>query len=102
MSAFGAKRTNGDFWSEMVCPPITLSDHAAYTPRVRLTASSIASNESPDHPAGGHCQFWNSNCADGERMAASDINFKALPGETIALVGATGAGDVARHQLFNR
>ena len=29
---------------------------------------------------------------DGKRAAVADLNFTALPGETVALVGATGAG----------
>ena len=39
---------------------------------------------------------------DGERMAAVDLNFKVRPGETIALVGATGAGKSTAIALLHR
>jgi glucan exporter ATP-binding protein len=39
---------------------------------------------------------------DGERMAVSNLNFKAMPGETIALVGATGAGKSTAIALLHR
>ncbi len=33
---------------------------------------------------------------DGKRPAVADLSFRATPGETMALVGATGAGKVDR------
>jgi glucan exporter ATP-binding protein len=39
---------------------------------------------------------------DGKRMAAADLNFKVMPGETVALVGATGAGKSTAIALLHR
>jgi ATP-binding cassette subfamily B protein len=39
---------------------------------------------------------------DGKRPAVEDVNFTALPGETIALVGATGAGKSTALALLHR
>jgi ATP-binding cassette subfamily B protein len=39
---------------------------------------------------------------DGKRPAVSDLSFTALPGETIALVGATGAGKSTAVALLHR
>ncbi|HZO46448.1 MAG TPA: glucan ABC transporter ATP-binding protein/ permease [Xanthobacteraceae bacterium] len=39
---------------------------------------------------------------DGKRSAVLDVNFTALPGETIALVGATGAGKSTALALLHR
>src|SRR5262249_3075653 len=54
----------------------------------------------------GHVEFKHVSFSyDGRRMAAEDLNFEAQPGETIALVGATGAGKstaIARlHRAFD-
>jgi ATP-binding cassette subfamily B protein len=39
---------------------------------------------------------------DGKRAAVSDISFKVSPGETIAIVGATGAGKSTALSLLHR
>jgi ATP-binding cassette, subfamily B, beta-glucan exporter len=39
---------------------------------------------------------------DGKRAAVADLNFMALPGETIALVGETGAGKTTAVALLHR
>jgi ATP-binding cassette subfamily B protein len=39
---------------------------------------------------------------DGKRPAVADLNFTALPGQTIALVGATGAGKSTALALLHR
>jgi ATP-binding cassette subfamily B protein len=52
---------------------------------------------------GGLVEFKNVSFSyDGERMAAAELNFKAMPGETIALVGATGAGKSTAIALLHR
>src|SRR6516165_7497519 len=39
---------------------------------------------------------------DGKRAAVADLSFTALPGETVALVGATGAGKATALALLHR
>jgi len=39
---------------------------------------------------------------DGKRSAVADLNFAALPGETVALVGGTGAGKSTALALLHR
>src|SRR5258708_35805270 len=39
---------------------------------------------------------------DGKRPAGADLTFTALPGETVALVGATGAGKSTALALLHR
>src|SRR4029077_6998423 len=39
---------------------------------------------------------------DGKRPAVADVSFTALPGETVALVGATGAGKSTALALLHR
>lgn len=52
---------------------------------------------------GGLVEFKNVSFSyDGKRIAADDLNFKAMPGETIALVGATGAGKSTAIALLYR
>jgi ATP-binding cassette subfamily B protein len=51
----------------------------------------------------GLVEFSNSSFSyDGKRAAVADLNFTALPGETIALVGATGAGKSTALALLHR
>ena len=51
----------------------------------------------------GHVEFKNVSFSyDGKRPAVADLNFAALPGETIALVGGTGAGKTTALALLHR
>lgn len=43
-------------------------------------------------PVRGHVQFTNLNFSYSDKRTLSNINLEALPGQTIALVGSTGAG----------
>jgi len=51
----------------------------------------------------GMVEFGNVSFSyDGKRAAVADLSFKALPGETVALVGATGAGKSTALALLHR
>jgi ATP-binding cassette subfamily B protein len=52
---------------------------------------------------GGRVEFKDVSFSyDGKQMAVANLNFKVLPGETIALVGATGAGKSTAIALLHR
>jgi glucan exporter ATP-binding protein len=52
---------------------------------------------------GGLVEFKNVSFSyDGKRAAVADLSFTALPGETIALVGGTGAGKTTALALLHR
>lgn len=56
----------------------------------------------PGRVAGG-VEFKDVSFAyDGKRPAVAELNFTALPGETVALVGATGAGKSTALALLHR
>jgi ATP-binding cassette subfamily B protein len=51
----------------------------------------------------GRVEFKNVSFSyDGQQWAVRDLNFQAMPGETIALVGATGAGKSTAIALLHR
>jgi glucan exporter ATP-binding protein len=51
----------------------------------------------------GHVTFENVSFSyDGKRPAVADLNFKAQPGDVIALVGPTGAGKTTALALLHR
>lgn len=51
----------------------------------------------------GHVSFENVSFSyDGKRPAVADLNFKAQPGDVIALVGPTGAGKTTALALLHR
>jgi glucan exporter ATP-binding protein len=69
------------------------------------TESSV--HDSPDAIDLGHMrglvEFKNVSFSyDGKRSAVADLSFTALPGETIALVGGTGAGKTTALALLHR
>ena len=56
----------------------------------------------PGH-LGGRVEFKDVSFSyDGEQMAVANLNFRAMPGETIAFVGATGAGKSTAIALLHR
>jgi ATP-binding cassette, subfamily B, beta-glucan exporter len=73
--------------------------------RVLDTDSEV--RDSPDaiepHRVRGLVEFRDVTFSyDGKRPAVADLNFTALPGETIALVGGTGAGKTTALALLHR
>ncbi|MCC6949602.1 MAG: glucan ABC transporter ATP-binding protein/ permease [Bradyrhizobiaceae bacterium] len=53
--------------------------------------------------ARGEVEFENVSLSyDGKRAAVADLNFKVMPGETIAIVGETGAGKSTALSLIHR
>jgi ATP-binding cassette, subfamily B, beta-glucan exporter len=51
----------------------------------------------------GHVEFDNVSLSyDGKRAAVADLTFKSLPGDTVALVGPTGAGKSTALALLYR
>jgi ATP-binding cassette, subfamily B, beta-glucan exporter len=73
--------------------------------RVLDTDSEV--RDSPDaiepHRVRGLVEFRDVTFSyDGKRPADADLNFTALPGETIALVGGTGAGKTTALALLHR
>jgi len=51
----------------------------------------------------GRVEFKNVSFSyDGERAAVADLSFSAMPGETVALVGGTGAGKSTALALLHR
>ena len=69
------------------------------------TESSV--HDLPDAVDPGHMrglvEFKNVSFSyDGKRAAVADLSFTALPGETIALVGGTGAGKTTALALLHR
>jgi len=54
-------------------------------------------------PIEGHVQFDNVSFSyDGQTQVLSNVSFKVIPGETIALVGPTGAGKTTIINLISR
>jgi glucan exporter ATP-binding protein len=64
-----------------------------------------AVRDRPDAVDPGHMQVEFKDVSfsyDGKRPAVADLSFTALPGETVALVGATGAGKSTALALLHR
>ncbi|HEX6292258.1 MAG TPA: ABC transporter ATP-binding protein [Herpetosiphonaceae bacterium] len=54
------------------------------------------------HPIKGALAFENVSFGYGENLILEDLSFSATPGETIAIVGQTGAGKSTLTKLVNR
>jgi ATP-binding cassette subfamily B protein len=69
------------------------------------TVSSVVERPDAITPdvVGGFVEFDNVTFSyDGKKPAIEDLNFSALPGETIALVGGTGAGKSTALAMLHR
>lgn len=66
--------------------------------------SIVRDPEAPEQPAAreGHVVFENVRMAYGDTVTLEDISFEARPGETIAVMGATGSGKTTLVNLIGR
>jgi ATP-binding cassette subfamily B protein len=74
------------------------------TPTVRDRAGAVSAVDANHAPAlSGAVRFEHVSFSyDGRRNALSDVSFEAAPGETVALVGATGSGKSTSLSLLYR
>ena len=68
------------------------------------TEPDIVPGDHPGVPAGGHLRFEHVDFAfpDSDELVLRDVNLDLRPGETVALVGATGAGKTILTALVPR
>jgi ATP-binding cassette, subfamily B, bacterial len=86
-------------------PALESPDQAVSVPATYAAATLPSSVSSKPQPRGSAIRFQNVRFAypsRPDRMAIDDLSFSVAPGETVALVGSSGAGKTTVFQLLQR